>query len=91
MVKVINRNGQPVTLYNPAEKGEIYAFELKQSYSTKTGDGLTRAQRAYRSGYLDARKDNGKAYKHNEKKKAEKKAKRSKRKPSKTSSQVSLF
>jgi len=29
MVKVINRNGQPVTLYNPAEKGEIYAFELK--------------------------------------------------------------
>ena len=57
MVKVINRNGQLVTLYNPAEKGQIYAFELKQSYSTKTGDGLTRAQRAYRSGYLDARKD----------------------------------
>ena len=87
MVKVINRNGQPVTLYNPAEKGQIYAFELKQSYSTKTGDGLTRAQRAYRSGYLDSRRDNGKAYKHNQ---AKKKAKRSKRKSSATSNQISF-
>ena len=85
MVKVVNRNGQTVTLYNPSEKGSIYAFELKNSYSTKTGEGLTRAQRAYRSGYLDSRKDNGRAYKHNEKKKAERKAKRAasnKKKPS---------
>ena len=88
MVKVVNRNGQTVTLYNPAEKGSIYAFELKNSYSTKTGESLTRAQRAYRSGYLDSRKDNGRAYKHN---KAKKKSKSSKRKSSAASSQVSLF
>ena len=87
MVKVLNRNGQPVTLYNPSEKGEIYAFELRNSYSTKTGDALSRAQRAYRSGYLDSRKDNAKAYKHNENKKA---ARRAKRKSSKKSSGGSL-
>ena len=76
-VNVVNRNGQTVTLYDPAEKGQIYAFELRNSYSTKTGEGLTRAQRAYRSGYLDSRKDNAKAYKHNKKKRAAKR-KRSK-------------
>ena len=91
MVKVINRNGKPVILRNPAEKGQIYAFELKNSYSTKSGEGLTRAQRAYRSGYLDARKDNAKAYKHNEKKKATRIAKRkSAKKTSGTSVQISF-
>ena len=76
-VKVVNRYGRTVTFYNPAEKGKIYAFELRNSYSTKTGDGLSRAQRAYRSGYLDSRKDNANAYKHNKKKRAAKR-KRSK-------------
>ena len=74
-VEVVNRKGQKVTLYNPAEQGQIYAFELKNSYSTKTGEGLTRVQRAYRSGYLDSRKDNAKAYKHNKKKRAAKRKK----------------
>ena len=72
MFKTKNRKGEPVTLYTPAEKGEIYAFELRNSYSTKTGDALSHAQRSYRSGYLDARKDNAKAWKYNQKKKAAK-------------------
>jgi len=69
-VKVTNRNGYTVTLLNPSEKGQLYARELKDNYNPRTGDGLTKSQRAYRSGYLDARKDNAKAYKHNKKKKA---------------------
>lgn len=69
-VKVTNRNGQTVTLLNPAEKGELYAREFKDNYNPRTGDALTKGQRAYRSGYLDARKDNAKAWKHNKAKKA---------------------
>ena len=37
-VTVKNRNGQNVTLYNPAEKGEIAAFELKNNYNARTGE-----------------------------------------------------
>ena len=71
-VTVINRKGQTITLLNPSEKGQLYARELKDNYNPRTGDGLTKGQRAYRSGYLDARKDNAKAYKHNKAKRAAK-------------------
>ena len=75
MTRVKNRNGETVVLLNPAEKGQLYARELKDNYAPKTADGLSRSQRAYRSGYLDARKDNAKAYKHNKKKRAQKRKK----------------
>lgn len=75
MTRVKNRYGNTVVLLNPAEKGQLYARELKDNYDPKTGDGLSRSQRAYRSGYLDARKDNAKAYKHNKKKRAQKRKK----------------
>lgn len=54
--------------YTPAAKGEKYAFELKNNYNASTGETLSKNARAYRSGYLDARSDNAKAYKYNLKK-----------------------
>ena len=61
--------GAVKTLLNPKEKGELYAREIKDNYNARTGDALTHAQKSYRSGYLDARKDNARAFKHNWKKK----------------------
>ena len=81
--KVINSKGKTVILLNPAEKGEKYATELKKGVK-RTNDGhykldknkkaikLTPVQRAYRSGYLDARKDGAKCYKANKSKKSKK-------------------
>ncbi|MBE6645932.1 MAG: hypothetical protein E7612_11290 [Ruminococcaceae bacterium] len=76
--KVKTKKGKTVTLLNPAEKASKYAAELSTGIrytndgaykQNEFGDiGLTDAGRAYRSGYLDARKDNAKAYKHNLKK-----------------------
>lgn len=68
-VKVTRKDGSTVTLLNPAEKGQLYARELKDNYNPRTGNELTKTQRSYRSGYLDARKDNAKAYKYNKAKK----------------------
>ena len=70
MYQYKNKEGRTVTLLNPAEKGQLYARELKDNYNPKTGYELTHTQRSYRSGYLDARKDSAKAYNHNKKKKA---------------------
>jgi len=74
MYQYKNKEGKTVTLLNPAEKGQLYARELKDNYNPKTGYELTHTQRSYRSGYLDARKDNAKAYKHNKEKRAAKRA-----------------
>ena len=73
------KNGSYVTLLNPSEKAGKYAAELRTGMRyTNNGDykpdkngeiGLSREGRAYRSGYLDARKDSANAYKHNLKKK----------------------
>ena len=72
-VRVRARNGKIVTLLNPSEKGAKFAKELKQgfkrtnagSFKTKDGKGvkLSKIERAYRGGYLDAQKDAAKAYK----------------------------
>lgn len=67
-------DGKQKVLLTPNGKGAKYSAELKNGVRiTNTGkrkksdDGkpmkLTKAQRAYRSGYLNARKDNAKAYK----------------------------
>lgn len=79
-VKVVNRNGKTVTLLNPAEKGRKYAAEMRAGIHAtndrkvkRDGNGkakrLTAKERAYRAGYLDARKDSAKAYKSNARKK----------------------
>ena len=84
-VKVKGKNGQEVTLLTPSERGRKFADELGNGVK-QTNNGLlktdvlgkpvklTEKERAYRAGYIDARKDNAKAYKHNQKKKAAKKA-----------------
>jgi len=77
-VKVTRKDGKQITLLNPSEKARKYANELSTGIRKtndgnykpdKNGDvGLSNVQRAYRSGYLDARKDSAKAWKHNQKK-----------------------
>ena len=75
---VKNRKGRTVTLLNPAQKGQKFAFELKAGKKvTNIGDvklgkngravELTETEAAYRSGYLDARKDSAKVFKHYQK------------------------
>lgn len=76
--KVKTKKGRTITLLNPSQKANKFAAELRTgmhytndgSYKPdKDGEiGLTKAQRAYRSGYLDARSDGAKAWKHNQKK-----------------------
>lgn len=77
-----NKKGNQYRLLNPAEKGKKYAYELKRNtkftnlgkpknVNKKTGEcrKLKDTERAYRSGYLTARKDNARAYKYNKSKK----------------------
>ena len=57
-------NGK-ITLFNPAERSAKYVKELKEkkhSYGKKRGSALTDTEAAYRSGYLDARKESGKIF-----------------------------
>ncbi len=78
--KIKTKKGKSITLLTPKEKGEKYADELRNNIrytndgkykADKDGvvDSLNKSQRAYRSGYLDARKDIGKAYAYSKKKK----------------------
>ena len=72
--KIRTKKGNVVTLLNPAEKADKYAKELRTGKKF-TNDGISKKdkngkviklgkkERAYRGGYLDARKDNSKAYK----------------------------
>lgn len=75
-----NRDGERIVLLNPAEKGDKFVKELKTGFKrtnlgafkldkNKKGIRLNDKERAYRSGYLDARKDSAKCYKANLKKK----------------------
>lgn len=76
--KVKNKKGKTVTLLNPAQKGKKFSKELKEGYAISNSgkyrrdeDGpipLSDTQLAYRSGYLDARKDSAKCYNYNQKK-----------------------
>ncbi len=78
---VETKNGKKVRLLTPAQKGAKAAVELKRGVAmTNFGEvkrnengtpkKLTKAQRSYRAGYLDARSDNAKAYNHNKAKRA---------------------
>lgn len=79
-----NKKGKTVTLLNPSEKGRKYANELKTGVRItnngipKVGEngkpiklgktGKEAQARAYRSGYLQTRKDSAKAWKSKRKK-----------------------
>ena len=79
MAKKISVRGKKFTLLNPAEKGKKAAKELKTG-KRFTNDGqpkrgrngqqlnVTKEGKAWRSGYLNARKDNANAYKAKRKK-----------------------
>ncbi len=80
MWKGKSKSGKDVVLLNPSEKGGKFARELKEGFH-RTNDGhyklddngkglkLDKTARAYRSGYLDARKDSAAAYKAKKSKK----------------------
>ena len=75
MATIISEGGKKITLLNPSEKGRKYADELRNGVRQRN-DGLlkvdpvlgkpvrlTKAQRSYRAGYLDAQKDSAKCFK----------------------------
>ncbi len=76
-VQIINKNsGQVVkTLLNPSEKAKKFLTELKQGINLTNSNlvkndsngnpiELSEKQKAYRAGYLAARRDNAAAYCH---------------------------
>lgn len=65
----LKSTGEIITIYNPQEKSEKYCEDLKNGFDVVNGKKLTKAQKAWRSGYLKARKDNANAYKANLRKK----------------------
>lgn len=72
MIYVKDNQGRMRPMFNPAEKAYNYAKALKTGEYYHIGKNkiikLTEKQKAYIQGYLDARKDISKAYKHNQKK-----------------------
>ena len=65
---VRTRKGNKIILRNPAEKGKRFARQMRNGVIAETGEVLKKDDFAYRAGYLQARNDNAKAYKHNRKK-----------------------
>ena len=87
--RVTTRTGKTVILLDPAGKGKKYSAELKggkrltnsgKPKVTESGEvqKLSKAQRSYRAGYLDARKDSAKAWcaNHGVKSKAKKRTRK---------------
>lgn len=79
LVEVKDRKGNTVRLLNPAQRADKFFQELNANkHLTNYGhDKLTKSgkpirlsdtQRAFRGGYLAARKDSARAYKHNKNK-----------------------
>ena len=78
MWKGKSKSGKQIVLLNPSEKGVKFARELKRG-TKETNAGkikknesgkiikLDKPSRAYRAGYLDARKDSAAAYKASKK------------------------
>lgn len=79
MAKTVKtKKGNTIVLLNPAEKGAKFAKELRSKYRLTNdlnvkcdNDGvpleLSKEARAYRSGYLAARKDSANCYKAQQK------------------------
>lgn len=64
----VGKSGKKIVFLTPADKGKRYARQLKSGKS-HSGAALTNTQKAYRSGYLDARQDSANAFKASQKKK----------------------
>lgn len=64
---ITTKRGKKVVLLNPSEKGKSYARQLKRG-TKRDGTKLTRSQASFRMGYLQAREDSAKAFRHNKKK-----------------------
>ena len=92
MATVIYKHGRKIVLLNPAEKGAKAAAELKvgihatNDQKVKRDDygnpmPLTDTEKAWRSGYLAARKDSANCYnaQHGKKSKAKKRGKKQNR------------
>ena len=60
--RTTTKTGKKIVLLNPSEKVLRYARQLKKGQD-HAGKILSDTQRAYRSGYLDARTDSAKAFK----------------------------
>lgn len=55
------KKGKKVTIYDPSERGAMYANDLKNGTNIN-GVELTPEQKAYRAGYLKSQNDSAKAY-----------------------------
>ncbi len=78
--QVQGKNGRTVTLLNPSEKGRKYADELSNGVKLTNDEHLkmdkfnrpiplSDTEKAWRSGYLAARKDSASCWKAQQKKK----------------------
>ena len=61
--QIRTKNGKVITLLNPAERGRKYAKELHTGVDVYTGEALSPRRKAFRSGYLKARRDSARAFK----------------------------
>lgn len=97
-----NKRGRRVRLLRPDEKSRKYATELKRKVRlTNNGEpkvdrngvalGLTKDARAYRAGYLQARKDNTNLYNWTKKHSDGNKARGQRKTKAKSTDNVSLF
>lgn len=59
--RILRKDGSEAILYNPAERGRMYADSLK-SGKDHNGNALRDTQKAFRSGYLFARKESARIY-----------------------------
>lgn len=55
------KQGKEATIYDPSERGAMYANDLKNGTNIN-GVALTPEQKAYRAGYLKSQNDSAKAY-----------------------------
>ena len=61
--QIKTKNGKVITLLNPSERGRKYAKELHTGVDAFTGEVLSPRRKAFRSGYLKARRDSARAFK----------------------------
>lgn len=66
--RVKTKSGKTIKLLDPDQKGRRFAKELKEGCNVYTGEKLTKSQRAWRAGQLQARKDSAKCYNSKKKK-----------------------
>lgn len=62
--RITTKSGKTVALLNPSEKSRKYASDLHKKCD-RDGVVLSDTQLSYRSGYLKAREDSGRAYASN--------------------------